>query len=147
MSFSPITGKAETAVHTSADGLRHGLVQMPTFDGAIPAYFARPADLKHPPIILVIQEIFGLHEHIRDVCRRFAHQGYMAVGVELYQRQGDASQYADMAALIKDIVSKVPDEQVLADLDAAVKWAGTQGADAGRVGVTDRKSTRLNSSH
>src|SRR3546814_20220146 len=90
MSFSPITGKAETAVHTSADGLRHGLVQMPTFDGAIPAYFARPADLKHPPIILVIQEIFGLHEHIRDVCRRFAHQGYMAVGVELYQRQGDA---------------------------------------------------------
>src|SRR5690606_36735224 len=82
------------------------------------------------------QEIFGLHEHIRDVCRRFAHQGYMAVGVELYQRQGDASQYTDVGALIKDIVSRVPDEQVLADLDAAVKWAGSQGADTARVGVT-----------
>jgi carboxymethylenebutenolidase len=136
MSFSPITGAAATTVHTSPDGLRHGQVDMPTFDGTIPAYFAVPAAKENPPIILVIQEIFGLHEHIRDVCRRFAHQGYMAVGVELYQRQGDASQYTDMAALIRDIVSRVPDEQVLADLDAAVRWAGTQGADTTRVGVT-----------
>ncbi|UYO92623.1 dienelactone hydrolase family protein [Pollutimonas sp. M17] len=136
MSFSPITGAAGTTVHTPAEGLRHGQVDMPTFDGTIPAYFAAPADSEHPAVILVIQEIFGLHEHIRDVCRRFAHQGYMAVGVELYQRQGDASQYTDVGALIKDIVSRVPDEQVLADLDAAVKWAGSQGADTARVGVT-----------
>jgi carboxymethylenebutenolidase len=136
MSFSPITGSAETTVHTSADGLRHGLVDMPTFDGTIPAYFAVPADAARPPLVLVIQEIFGLHEHVRDVCRRFAKQGYMAVAVELYQRQGDAASYTDMPLLIKDIVSKVSDEQVLADLDASVAWAKEQGADTARLGVT-----------
>lgn len=136
MSFSPITGSAETTVHTSAQGLRHGQVDMPTFDGTIPAYFAAPANVAHPALILVVQEIFGLHEHIRDVCRRFAHHGYMAVAVELYQRQGDAASYTDMSLLIKDIVSKVSDEQVLADLDASVKWAGEQGADTTRLGVT-----------
>ncbi|MGB3289622.1 MAG: dienelactone hydrolase family protein [Burkholderiaceae bacterium] len=136
MSFSPITGAAGTTIHTPAEGLREGLVDMPTFDGTIPAYFAAPVNDKHPAVILVIQEIFGLHEHIRDVCRRFAHQGYMAVGVELYQRQGDAGKYTDIGALIKNIVAKVPDEQVLADLDAAAKWAESQGADAARLGVT-----------
>ncbi len=136
MSYSSITGSAETAIHTSTEGLRQGMVDMPTFDGTISAYFAAPADEPRPAIILVVQEIFGLHEHIRDVCRRFARQGYMAVAVELYQRQGDAAQYSDMPLLIKDIVSKVPDEQVLADLDASVKWAETQGADSTRIGVT-----------
>lgn len=136
MSFSPITGSAPTTLSTSAEGLRHGQVSMPTFDGVIPAYFATPANVEHPPLILVIQEIFGLHEHIRDICRRFAHEGYMAVAVELYQRQGDAGSYTDMSALIKDIVSKVPDEQVLADLDASVQWAAAQGADTARLGVT-----------
>lgn len=136
MSFSPITGSADTTLHTSPEGLRHGLVDMPTFDGTIPAYYAAPADQENPPVVLVIQEIFGLHEHIKDVCRRLARQGYMAVAVELYQRQGDAGQYGDMAALVKDIVSKVPDEQVLADLDASVEWAGAQGGDTSRVGVT-----------
>lgn len=136
MSFSPITGSTKTTVHTSAEGLRHGLVDIPTFDGTIPAYFAAPADQEHPALILVVQEIFGVHEHIKDVCRRFARQGYMAVAVELYQRQGDAASYADMSLLIKDIVSKVPDEQVVADLDASVAWAGAQGADTTRLGVT-----------
>jgi carboxymethylenebutenolidase len=136
MSYSSITGSAETAIHTNTEGLRHGVFDMPTFDGTISAYFAAPADEPHPALILVVQEIFGLHEHIRDVCRRFARQGYMAIAVELYQRQGDAAQYSDMSLLIKDIVSKVPDEQVLADLDASVKWAETQGADITRIGVT-----------
>ncbi|RTZ44470.1 dienelactone hydrolase family protein [Candidimonas sp. SYP-B2681] len=136
MSYSSITGSAETAIHTTTEGLRHGVVDMPTFDGTIPAYFAAPADKARPALILVIQEIFGLHEHIRDVCRRFARQGYMAVAVDLYHRQGDAAQYSDMSMLINDIVSKVPDEQVLADLDASVKWAETQGADSARIGVT-----------
>lgn len=136
MSFSPITGSASTTVSTSTEGLRQGQVSMPTFDGVIPAYFAAPAHIEHPALILVIQEIFGVHEHIQDVCRRFAKEGYMAVAVELYHRQGDAGSYSDMSLLIKDIVSKVPDEQVLADLDASVQWAVTQGADMARVGVT-----------
>jgi carboxymethylenebutenolidase len=136
MSFSPITGSADTTLHTSPEGLRHGLVDMPTFDATIPAYYAAPAEQENPPVVLVIQEIFGLHEHIKDVCRRLARQGYMAVAVELYQRQGDAGQYDDTAKLIRDIVSKVPDEQVLADLDASVEWAGAQGGDTSRLGVT-----------
>ncbi len=136
MSFSSITGSTESTLHTSADGLRHGLVDIPTADGTLSAYYAAPADLERPPLILVIQEIFGVHEHIKDVCRRFAVQGYMAVAVELYQRQGDAAGYTDISLLIKDIVSKVPDEQVLADLDASVEWANSQGADTTRLGVT-----------
>lgn len=136
MSFSSITGMEPTAIHTGVEGLRDGLVDIPTFDGTIAAYYAAPADQEQPPLILVIQEIFGVHEHIKDVCRRLAHQGYMAVAVELYQRQGDAAQYTDMQALIKDIVAQVPDEQVLADLDASLEWAATQGADATRLGVT-----------
>ena len=136
MSFSPITGAADTTLHTSAEGLKHGLVDMPTFDGTIKAYFAAPADRAHCPVVLVIQEIFGLHEHVQDVCRRFAHEGYFAVAVELYQRQGDASAYTEIPSLVKNIVAKVPDEQVLADLDASAKWAESQGADAKRLGVT-----------
>ncbi len=136
MSFSSITGSTESTLHTSAEGLRHGMVDIPTADGTIPAYYAAPANIERPPVILVIQEIFGVHEHIKDVCRRFAAQGYMAVAPELYQRQGDAASYTDMPSLIKDIVSKVPDEQVLADLDASVQWANGQGADTMRLGVT-----------
>lgn len=136
MSFSPITGQAPSTIHTAADGLEHGAIKMSTFDGVIDAYFAKPANVDKAPVILVIQEIFGLHEHIQDICRRFAHEGYFAVAVELYQRQGDASAYDNIPSLIKDIVSKVSDEQVLADLDASVKWAGEQGGDISRLGVT-----------
>lgn len=136
MSYSKITGSNNGTIETSADGLRHGMVEIPVRDGAMSAYFAAPAAVERPPLILVIQEIFGLHEHIKDVCRRLAHEGYMALGLELYQRQGDASAYSDMGALINDIVSKVPDEQVLSDLDSGVAWAATQGADTTRLGVT-----------
>lgn len=136
MSYSKITGSNGTTIQTSAEGLRHGMTEIPVRDGVMSAYYAAPAAAGRPPLILVIQEIFGLHEHIKDVCRRLAHEGYMAVGLELYQRQGDASQYTDMAALLNDIVAKVPDEQVLSDLDSSVAWAAEQGADTERLGVT-----------
>lgn len=136
MSFSKITGSGDTTLQTSAQGLRHGMADVPVNDGVMSAYYAAPADAERPPLILVIQEIFGLHEHIKDVCRRLAHEGYMALGLELYQRQGDASQYSDIGELLRDIVAKVPDEQVLSDLDAGVQWAATQGADVTRLGVT-----------
>jgi len=136
MSFSPITGQAGTTIHTPADGLEQGAFKMPTFDGVIDAYYAKPQGVSNAPVILVLQEIFGLHEHIRDTCRRFAREGYFAVSVELYQRQGDASAYDSIPDLISNIVSKVSDEQVLADLDASVKWAGEQGGDVSRLGVT-----------
>ena len=136
MTNSRITGSSDTAIHTSADGLRHGMADIPVRDGTMAGYFAAPAVAEHPPLILVIQEIFGLHEHIQDVCRRLAHEGYMAVALELYERQGDPSQYTDMAALIREIVAKVPDEQVLSDLDSAVEWAAGQGAAVARIGVT-----------
>ncbi len=137
MAFSSATGhQASTTLHTGADGLVQGDFRLPTKAGEIDAYFARPEGAENPPIVLVVQEIFGLHEHIRDVVRRVAKLGYFAVAANLYERQGDASRYTDIAALVADIVSKVPDEQVHADLDACVAWAGKQGGDVTRVGVT-----------
>lgn len=136
MSFSPITGMAETAIHTSTEGLDEGAIKLPTFDGTIDAYYAKPKGESRIPVILVIQEIFGLHEHIRDVCRRFANQGYLALSAELYQRQGDPNAFESVQDVISNIVSKVSDEQVMADLDACVKWAGQQGGDVSRLGVT-----------
>jgi len=136
MSFSSITGQAETTIHTPVEGLDEGSFKLPTFDGTINAYYARPKNKANAPVVLVIQEIFGLHEHIRDVCRRFANEGYFAVSAELYQRQGDPNAYSAIPDLVANIVSKVSDEQVLADLDACAKWAGEQGGDASRLGVT-----------
>jgi len=136
MSFSPITGSTKTTLHTDAQGLREGMTEIQSYDQKVQAYYAAPEAVERPPLVLVVQEIFGVHEHIKDVCRRFAHEGYMAVAVELYQRQGDAAAFEDMKALIAQIVAKVPDEQVLADLDAAVDWAASQGADVSRLGVT-----------
>lgn len=136
MTFSKITGNGDTTILTNTDGLRQGMAEVPVPGGTMSAYYAAPAVVERPSLILVIQEIFGLHEHIKDICRRLAHEGYMALGLELYQRQGDASQHTDIGELIQDIVSKVPDEQVLADLDAGVEWAASQGADVSKLGVT-----------
>jgi carboxymethylenebutenolidase len=102
----------------------------------MPAFFARPVGAANASTILVVQEIFGLHEHIRDVCRRFAKAGFMAVAPELYARQGDASQYNDIPTLIREVVAKVPDEQVMGDLDAAAQWAAANGGSAAKLGVT-----------
>jgi carboxymethylenebutenolidase len=96
----------------------------------------RAAREKNLPVILVVQEIFGVHEHIKDVCRRFAKIGYLAVAPELYVRQGDVSTLKDSKEIIATVVSKVPDAQVMADLDAAAAWAGKNGGNAAKLGVT-----------
>ena len=127
---------ASTVITTDATGLTAGEVKIPVADGTIPAYRAVPAGATNAPTILVVQEIFGVHEHIKDVCRRFAKLGYMAIAPELYARQGDASGYTDNAKLFADIVNKVPDAQVMSDLDACVKWASTNGGNATRLGIT-----------
>ena len=121
---------------TDTTGLEAGEVKIPTPDGEIPAYRARPAGAGAHATVLVVQEIFGVHEHIKDVCRRFAKQGYCAVAPELYARQGDVSKYTDFRDIVSNVVSKVPDAQVMSDLDAAVRWADKHGGDAKRVGVT-----------
>lgn len=137
MSFSPAAGNVQdTVVHTSPQGLTHGLIDLPVKDGTVAAYYAAPEGKADLPIVLVVQEIFGIHEHIQDLCRRIAKEGYFAIAVNLYERQGDAAQYTDIPKLISEIVAKVPDEQVLSDLDASVAWASQHGGDAGRVGIT-----------
>ncbi len=123
-------------IHTDSSGLTAGEVQIPTAEGTIPGYRAVPAQGKTFPVVLVVQEIFGVHEHIKDVCRRFAHQGYLAIAPELYARQGDVSKIADISQIMP-IVSKVPDEQVMTDLDAAVIWAENSGhGDVSKLGIT-----------
>lgn len=136
--YAPAAGRGpeQTVVHTSAAGLIEGIVAVPARDHAIPAYFARPnEDAKHP-VILVVSEAFGLHEHIRDVVRRFAHEGYFAVAPDLMVRQGDPRSFADVGELVNKLLLQIPDEQVMADLDSTLAWAVSQGGDGGRVGVT-----------
>ena len=124
-------------ITTDTDGLTAGEVRIPARDGEIPGYRAMPAKGENFPVVLVVQEIFGVHEHIRDLCRRFAKQGYLAVAPEMYARQGDVSKISDWQQIISEVVAKVPDEQVMADLDAAVAWAGKSSkGDTKRVAVT-----------
>ncbi len=123
-------------VKTDADGLTAGEVSIPVAGGVLPAYRAKPAGKTKLGTILVVQEVFGVHEYIRDVCRRFAKQGYLAVAPELYFRQGDPSQYKSIPDLLRDVVAKVPDAQVLGDLDATAAWAAANGGQPGKVGIT-----------
>ncbi len=122
-------------ISTPADGLTAGEVKIPVKDGTIPAYRAMPAKGSKFPVVLVVQEIFGVHEHIKDICRRFAKQGYLAVAPEMYARQGDVSGLSNFPDILK-IVSKVPDAQVMSDLDAAVAWAGSNGGNTAKLAVT-----------
>lgn len=128
--------QASTVISTDASGLDAGSATVKVSGGELPIYYARPAQGDKLPVVLVVQEIFGVHEHIRDVCRRFAREGYMAVAPELYFRQGDPSAESSIPELVSKIVSKVPDAQVMGDLDAVVQWAGGQDADASRLGIT-----------
>jgi carboxymethylenebutenolidase len=125
---------AQTIV-TDATGLIAGEVRIGVKDGEIPAYRAMPAGGRELPLILVVQEIFGVHEHIRDVCRRLAKLGYMAVAPELYARQGDVSKLDDMAQILA-IVQKVPDIQVMHDLDDTMSWSRKNGANVTQLGIT-----------
>jgi carboxymethylenebutenolidase len=124
---------AETVVATDTSGLEAGEVKI----GDMPGYRAMPAKATKRPTVLVVQEIFGVHEHIRDVCRRFAKLGYFAVAPELYARQGDVSTMTDIQEIVSNVVSKVPDAQVMSDLDATVAWAEKSGAaDTSKLGIT-----------
>jgi carboxymethylenebutenolidase len=127
---------AET-IKTDSRGLTAGEVMIPVKDGEIPAYRALPATGGTHPLVLVVQEIFGVHEHIKDVCRRLAKAGYFAVAPELYARQGDVSKLKDIQQIMSEVVSKVPDAQVMSDLDATIAWAGSTGkADVARLAIT-----------
>ena len=125
---------AET-ITTDTKGLTAGEVKIPVKDGDIPAYRAAPDKGGPFPTVLVVQEIFGVHEHIKDVCRRLAKLGYLAVAPELYARQGDVSKL-ERDEIMK-VVAKVPDAQVMGDLDAAVAWAKKDGnGDTAKLGIT-----------
>lgn len=127
---------SEETISTDQAGLEAGEVQIPVSDGLIPAYRAMPDGAKSPPVVLVVQEIFGVHAHIKDVCRRFAKLGYMACAPELFAREGDVSQIEDMREIFSRVVSRVPDSRVLSDLDATAAWAGATGGDLARLAVT-----------
>jgi carboxymethylenebutenolidase len=134
LSVQPVA--AET-IHTDTAGLVAGEVKVPVADGSIPAYRARPANGGPFPTVLVVHEIWGVHEHIQDLCRRLAKAGYYAIAPDLYAREGDPTRYADIKELIAKLVSKVPEDQVLSDLDATVVYArGSGEADVSRLAVT-----------
>lgn len=124
-------------ITTDTNGLEAGEVQIPVPDGMMAGYRAMPKGNGPFPVILVVQEIFGVHEHIKDICRRLAKLGYLAVAPELYFRQGDVSNIKDFGEIIAKVVSKVPDSQVMSDLDATEAWAKKSGkGDTSRLGVT-----------
>ncbi|HEU0138139.1 MAG TPA: dienelactone hydrolase family protein [Bryobacteraceae bacterium] len=134
LAVRPVT--AET-ITTDTQGLEAGEVQIRVADGEIPGYRAMPAKGSNFPVVLVVQEIFGVHEHIKDICRRLAKRGYLAVAPELYARQGDVSNIQDIQQIISTVVSKVPDSQVMSDLDHTAAWAkkSSKGT-AGKLGIT-----------
>jgi len=133
MAVRPVS--AET-ITTDTDGLMAGAIEIPTPDGTIPGYRAMPATGTNFPVVLVVQEIFGVHEYIQDVCRRFAQLGYLAIAPELFARQGDVSKLSSIDQ-IRPIVAQVPDAQVMFDLDAAVNWAQNSGqGNVDRLGIT-----------
>jgi carboxymethylenebutenolidase len=125
------------AIRTDSEGLTVGEVTIPAGDFKLPAYRAMPAGQRTGlPTVLVVSEIFGVHEHIADVARRFAKRGYLAIAPELFVRQGDAQSYGEVSKLMSEVVSKVPDAQVMGDLDACAAWARGQGGDGGKLGIT-----------
>jgi carboxymethylenebutenolidase len=127
---------AET-IATDAAGLTAGEFKIPTSDGSIPAFRAMPSKGRGFPVVVVVQEIFGVHEHIKDVCRRLAKLGYLAVAPELYARQGNVSKLTDVNDIITKVVSKVPDARVMADLDATVAWVKESGeGNVEKLGIT-----------
>jgi len=127
---------AQDKITTDDKGLIAGEIKIPVTDGEIPAYRAMPAKGKNFPTVLVVQEIFGVHEWIKDVCRRFAKLGHLAIAPELYARQGDPSKYTDIQKLIAEVVAKVPDSQVMSDLDATVAYAGKNKGNAKKLAIT-----------
>ena len=122
---------AQTAIKTPSDGLVSGEVVIDVDGFKMPAYRSAPAGKTGLPVVLVVSEIFGVHEYIADTARRLARAGYLAIAPELFERQGDAQSYGEVSRLLAEVIDKVPDAQVMGDLDAAVKWAAANGG--GRV--------------
>ncbi|MGH8784617.1 MAG: dienelactone hydrolase family protein [Cupriavidus necator] len=127
---------AQQAIKTDFAGLSAGELTIPAGGFSMPAYRAQPEGKKNLPVVLVVSEIFGVHEHIADVCRRFAKLGYLAIGPELFARQGDPQSFGTIQELQREVIAKVPDTQVMGDLDAAVAWAGANGGDVSRLAIT-----------
>jgi len=127
---------AQTAIQTSVEGLIEGEVMIEVNGFKMPAYRSAPKGQTNLPVVLVISEIFGVHEYIADVTRRFAKAGYLAIAPELFVRQGDPSMYGEIAKLQAEVISKVPDAQVMADLDATLNWASKNGGNANRAAIT-----------
>ena len=127
---------AQTAISTDTQGLVAGEIRVKVADGEMAAYRAQPATGSDFPVILVVSEIFGVHEYIADVCRRLAKLGYLAIAPELFARQGDPRKIANIQEILGAIVAKVPDAQVMSDLDACVAWAKVSGGDTARLGIT-----------
>lgn len=136
--FAPaVSPTASTTIITDSEAILSGETSIPTQGENMPAFHARPRNASGPlPVILVVQEIFGVHEHIRDICRRLAMEGYLAVAPELYFRQGDPAEYDDIPTLFSELVSQVPDSQVLADLDHVANWASRHGGDMRNMAIT-----------
>jgi len=124
-------------ITTDTKGLAAGEVLIPMADGKmVPAYYARPSRSGKFPTVLVVQEIFGVHEHIKDLCRRLAKSGYMAIATELFARQGDVSKIQNVQEIVDTVVSKVPDSQVMSDLDSTVAWATKNSGTSDRLAIT-----------
>jgi carboxymethylenebutenolidase len=124
-----------TTIQTNTEGLEAGEVAIPIGQEKLPAYRARPLTGGDWPLVIVVQEIFGVHEHIRDVCRRLAKLGAYAIAPELFFRQGNPGAVTDMQTLMREIVARVPDAQVMSDLDATLAWSRDEGA-TGKAGIT-----------
>ena len=134
LSMQPVM--AQTAIRTDDAGLLAGEVRVPVKDGEMAAYRALPNGAVRPPVVLVVSEIFGVHEHIQDVCRRLAKLGYCAIAPELFARQGDPRQLSSVQDILTKITGKTPDAQVMSDLDACVAWAAKVGGDTDRLAIT-----------
>jgi carboxymethylenebutenolidase len=127
---------AQTMIKTDTKGLTAGTVEIEIKGQKVRVYRAQPEGRVDLPVVLVISEIFGVHEHIADVARRFAKEGYLALAPDLFIRQGEPEFVNSVAEIIKDIVAKVPDEQVMGDLDACVAWAAKNGGNTDKLGIT-----------
>jgi len=127
---------AQSPIKTGTEGLTAGEVKVPVAGGDLVAYRAMPAGKAGLPVVLVVSEIFGVHEYIADVCRRLAKAGYMAIAPELFARYGDPRKLANIQDILSGIVAKVPDAGVMSDLDGCAEWAGRNGGDAARLAIT-----------
>ena len=127
---------AQSPIKTDTEGLTADEIKVPVSDGEMVAYRAMPVATKKAPVVLVVSEIFGVHEHIADVCRRLAKQGYLAIAPELFARYGDPRKIASVPDILSTVIAKTPDAGVMADLDACVAWAGKNGGDLARLAIT-----------